>query len=126
MYLGYLAIVGQLLLDGFGRFANLHWIGTLPVHIFTFGVMGLIIPAMIIRIANGHTGRKVVFDAQDKAVLWVMIAAFALRVVVPQLLPGAYAGLIHAAAGCWFIGFSLLAWRYIPRLLQPRVDGKEH
>jgi uncharacterized protein involved in response to NO len=126
MYLGYLAIVGQLLLDGFGRFANLHWIGTLPVHIFTFGVMGLIIPAMIIRIANGHTGRKVVFDAQDKAVLWVMIAAFALRVVVPQVLPGAYAGLIHAAAGCWFIGFSLLAWRYIPRLLQPRVDGKEH
>ena len=126
MYLGYLAIVAQLLLDGFGRFVPLVWIGTLPVHIFTFGVMGLIIPAMIIRIANGHTGRKVVFDSVDKAVLWIMIFAFALRVIAPQVLPGAYAGLIHAAAGCWFAGFGLLAWRYIPRLLQPRVDGKEH
>ena len=126
MYLGYLAIVAQLLLDGFGRFMPLVWIGTLPVHIFTFGVMGLIIPAMIIRIANGHTGRKVVFERADKAVLWIMIFAFALRVIVPQILPGAYAGLIHAAASCWLAGFGLLAWRYIPRLMQPRVDGKEH
>ena len=31
------------------------------------GVMGLIIPAMLIRIAKGHTGRKVVFDRGDKA-----------------------------------------------------------
>jgi uncharacterized protein involved in response to NO len=126
MYLGYLALAAQLLLDGFGRFVPLIWIGTLPVHIFTFGVMGLIIPAMIIRIANGHTGRKVVFERMDKAVLWIMIFAFALRVIVPQILPGAYAGLIHAAAGCWLAGFGLLAWRYIPRLMQPRVDGKEH
>ena len=42
MYLGYLGIVAQLLLDGFGRFVPLVWIGTLPVHIFTFGFMGLI------------------------------------------------------------------------------------
>ena len=31
MYLGYLALVSQLLLDGLGRFLNLHWVGTLPV-----------------------------------------------------------------------------------------------
>ena len=126
MYLGYLGIVAQLLLDGLGHFVPMVWIGTLPVHLFTFGVMGLIIPAMIIRISNGHTGRKVVFERADKAVLWIMIFAFALRVIAPQVLPGAYAGLIHAAAGCWLAGFGLLAWRYIPRLMQPRVDGKEH
>ncbi|HEX5803672.1 MAG TPA: NnrS family protein [Azospira sp.] len=126
MHLGYLALVAQLLLDGFGRFANLHWIGTLPVHIFTFGVMGLIIPAMIIRISNGHTGRKVVFDRLDKLLLKIMIAAFALRVIAPQFWPEAYAAWVHAAATCWFICFGLLGWRYIPRLMQPRVDGKEH
>lgn len=126
MYLGYLGIVAQLLLDGTGRFLPLVWIGTLPVHIFTFGVMGLIIPAMIIRIANGHTGRKVVFDGIDKTVLRIMIFGFALRVIAPQIYPEAYPGWIHAAATCWFAGFGLLAWRYIPRLLQPRVDGKEH
>lgn len=126
MHLGYLGIVAQLLLDGFGRFANLHWIGTLPVHLFTFGVMGLIIPAMIVRIANGHTGRKVVFDRLDKACLWIMIAGFMLRVIAPQLLPNAYAGWVHGAATCWLLCFGLLGWRYIPRLMQPRVDGKEH
>jgi uncharacterized protein involved in response to NO len=126
MYLGYLGIVGQLLLDGFGRFVPMVWIGTLPVHIFTFGVMGLIIPAMIIRIANGHTGRKVVFDRLDKLMLQIMIAGFLLRVVAPQFAPEAYTAWIHAAATCWFMCFGLLAWRYIPRLMQPRVDGKEH
>lgn len=126
MYLGYLCIVAQLLLDGFGRFADLHWIGTLPVHVFTFGVMGLIIPAMIIRIANGHTGRKVIFDRLDKLLLKIMIVALALRVVAPQLWPEAYAAWVHAAATCWFACFGLLGWRYIPRLMQPRVDGKVH
>jgi uncharacterized protein involved in response to NO len=126
MYLGYLGIVAQLFLDGFGRFVPMVWIGTLPVHIFTFGVMGLIIPGMIIRIANGHTGRKVVFDRLDKLLLKIMIAGFVLRIIAPQFYPEAYTAWVHASATCWFICFGLLAWRYIPRLMQPRVDGKEH
>ena len=126
MYLGYLALVAQLLLDGFGRFLNLHWIGTLPVHVFTFGVMGLIIPAMIVRIANGHTGRKVVFGTADKAVLWLMIAGFAVRVIASQLFPEHYPLWIVLAATCWLLGFATLGWRYIPFLMAPRIDGKEH
>lgn len=126
MYFGYLAITGQLLLDGFGRFANLHWIGTLPIHVFTFGVMGAIIPAMIMRISKGHTGRKVVFDGIDRAVLWLMIIAFAIRVVLPQLLPEQYTAWIHAAATCWFVAFATVGVRYIPMLWAPRIDGKEH
>jgi uncharacterized protein involved in response to NO len=38
------------------------WVGAVSTHVFGLGVMGLIIPAMLIRIAKGHTGRKVVFD----------------------------------------------------------------
>lgn len=126
MYFGYLAIVGQLLLDGFGRFANLHWIGTLPTHVFTFGVMGAIIPAMIMRISKGHTGRKVVFDGIDRAILWLMIVAFMLRVVAPQLLPEQYPGWIHAAAACWLLAFATVGVRYVPMLFAARIDGKEH
>lgn len=126
MHLGYLGIVAQLLLDGLGQFYSWVWVGTVTVHVFTFGVMGLIIPAMIVRIANGHTGRKVVFAPLDKACLWIMIAAFALRVLAPQLLPAAYAGWVHAAAAAWAVCFAILAWRYLPFLLAPRIDGKEH
>jgi len=126
MHLGYLGIVAQLLLEGFSRFVPVTWVGTLPVHVFTFGVMGLIVPAMIVRIANGHTGRKVAFDGLDKLLLKVMLLAFVLRTVAPQLWPEAYLAWIHAAATCWFVTFGLLGWRYIPRLMQPRVDGKTH
>jgi uncharacterized protein involved in response to NO len=40
MYLGYLAIVAQLLLEFVGLVAQPAWIGSLPMHVFTFGAMG--------------------------------------------------------------------------------------
>jgi uncharacterized protein involved in response to NO len=126
MYLGYMAIVLQLLLDFLGQVVPRPWVGSLSVHVFTLGAMGLIVPAMLIRIAKGHTGRKVVFDRFDKLALWLMIAAFALRVIAPQFVPSAYPLWILLAACGWFSGFAILAWRLIPFLLQARVDGREH
>jgi len=126
MYLGYLAIVAQLLLEFVALVAQPAWIGSLPMHVFTFGAMGLIIPAMLIRIVNGHTGRKVVFDRLDKTVLWIMIAGFVIRIVVPQIDPANFLRWIDLAAACWFSCFAILGWRYIPYLLQARVDGREH
>lgn len=126
MYLGYLAIAAQLLIEFFRQVAHPEWIGSVSVHVFTFGAMGLIVPAMLIRISKGHTGRKVVFDLLDKTALRIMMLAFVLRVIGPQLYPVAYMCWIGLAAACWSACFALLGWRYIPMLLQPRVDGKEH
>lgn len=126
MYLGYAAIVAQLLVEFVNPWLHPAWIGSVSVHVFTFGAMGLVIPAMLIRISKGHTGRKVVFDRLDKLVLQVMILGLVLRVVAPQLRPADYALWIALAAACWFACFGTLAWRYLPFLLQPRVDGKEH
>lgn len=126
MYLGYLAIVTQLLAQFLGHAVHVEWVGSVSMHLFAFGVMGLIIPAMLVRISKGHTGRKVVFDTLDKLALWIMMLAFVLRIVAPQIYPAAYSLWIHLAAGCWFACFALLAWRYIPILMQPRIDGKEH
>lgn len=126
MYIGYLAIAAQLVVQAVDRTAGLAWTGTISVHLFTFGVMGVIIPAMLIRIAKGHTGHKVVFDALDRAVLWVMLGALALRIVFPQLAPASYLLWIELAAACWFACFATIAWRYVPYLLRARVDGKEH
>lgn len=126
MYLGYAAIVLQLLVEFLGQVAAPAWVGAVSTHVFGLGVMGLIIPAMLIRIAKGHTGRKVVFEPIDKAVLWIMIAAFLLRVVAPQFVPEHYALWLVLAACGWLAGFGILAWRLIPFLLKPRVDGKEH
>ena len=126
MHLGYLAIAAQLLVVAFELAARSVWVGSVSIHLFTFGAMGIIVPAMIVRISKGHTGRKVAFEAADKAVLWLMIAALALRVLAPQLFPAAYLAWIGLAAAGWFAAFALLAWRVIPFLLAPRIDGREH
>jgi len=126
MYLGYSAIVAQLLIEVINTVTSKAWVGSVSVHVFTFGAMGLIIPAMLTRICNGHTGRKVVFGTLDKAVLWIMMTAFIVRIVMPQYLPSHYLLWIDLSAICWFAGFALLVWRYIPFLLAARVDGKEH
>lgn len=126
MFLGYLAIVAQLLVEAAGLLGAAGWVGSVSVHLFTVGVMGLIIPAMFVRISKGHTGRKVVFDAGDKLVLWIMLAALVLRVVLPQLFPAGYGRWIHLSAGAWFLGFGILGLRLLPRLIAPRIDGKEH
>jgi uncharacterized protein involved in response to NO len=126
MYLGHLAIAAQLALDAASTLSVPPWVGSSTLHLFTLGTMGLIMPAMIIRISRGHTGRKVVFETADKAVLWLMLLALVLRVILPQVMPDRYPELILAAAMCWLAGFGMLAWRYLPMLIQPRIDGKEH
>ena len=126
MYLGYLAITAQLVVEFLGHVTHIEWVGSVSIHLFAFGAMGLVIPAMIVRISKGHTGRKVVFDTLDKLCLWIMMLAFAVRIVAPQIYPAGYAHWIHLAALCWFACFALLGWRYIPFLMQPRIDGKEH
>ncbi|MCK0510977.1 NnrS family protein [Aromatoleum buckelii] len=126
MYLGYLAIIAQLLLAALDIWAASPWIGALALHVFTFGTMGLVIPAMLVRISKGHTGRKVVFEPADKLALWIMLAGFVLRIVLTQLDPARYVLWIDLSALCWAACFGLLAWRYTPFLLQARIDGKEH
>jgi len=126
MYMGYIALAAQLLIEFLRQIFHPEWAVSVSFHVFTFGVMGLIIPAMLIRISRGHTGRKVIFDAFDKSALWIMILAFILRIIAPLLYPAGYTYWIYLSATCWFICFVLLAWRYIPYLTQSRIDGKEH
>lgn len=125
MYYGYLGIVLQLLAVAFGTMLpGVAWVGSVPVHLFTFGVMALIIPAMLVRISKGHTGRPVVFGRADKLALYLMLAGFVFRLVLPQVLPGEYLVWVALAALCWLACFSLLAWRFLPFYFQPRVDGR--
>jgi len=126
MYLGYLAITVQLLIEFLRLTLYPQWSVSLSMHVFTFGAMGLIIPAMLIRITRGHTGRPVVFDRRDKRVLWGMMAAFVFRLIAPLFDPADYTRWILLAALCWLASFTLLAWRYLPFLFQARVDGKEY
>lgn len=125
MYLGYLAIALQLLIVS-GLLHDLDMIGSVSIHLFTLGAIGLIAPAMIVRISRGHTGRKAQFDRVDKAVIWTMLLGLILRLLAPQFFPAYYMVWLYATALCWMVSFGVLCWRYIPYLLKPRIDGKIH
>jgi uncharacterized protein involved in response to NO len=126
MHLGYCGIVAQLLLHFTQHTFPLTLVGVIPVHVFGLGTMGLIIPAMLVRICKGHTGRTVEFGRGDRAVLWLMMTAFVLRVLAPQIMPARYLLWIELTAAAWCICFATLGFCYIPFLLRPRVDGKVH
>jgi uncharacterized protein involved in response to NO len=68
----------------------------------------------------------VVFERADKIALWILLAGFIARLLAPQLYPAGYTLWLHLAATCWLLAFGLLAWRYLPFLFAPRVDGKQH
>ena len=125
MYLGYLAIIINLILqglhpayDGLSR--------SLVLHVFTLGAMGLIAPGMIVRISNGHTGRKVLFQASDKLAIYLMLGALIARVLLPIFAPNDYGLWLALAAFCWLIAFGIIGIRYTPMLLKPRIDGRVH
>ena len=125
MYFGYLAIIVNLLLIATTPHLG-HWVGSASIHIFTLGAIGLIAPAMIVRISNGHTGRKVQFTFWDKLALYLMLTALFLRVLAPLIMPEAYLSELYLTALCWLIAFAIIGYRYIPFLLKPRIDGRVH
>ncbi|MEW6434670.1 MAG: NnrS family protein [Myxococcota bacterium] len=126
MVVGAGCLAAQLVLEAQAAVAPRAWTGALAVHVFTFGVMGLIIPAMMTRIARGHTGRPVAFDAVDRAALGVMAVGLVARVVVPQLAPALYQPCLWLAGSAFALTFAVVGVRSAPLLWRPRVDGKEH
>jgi uncharacterized protein involved in response to NO len=94
--------------------------------VFTFVCMGLVIPSMLIRIAQGHTGRKPLFMRTDRLALGLMGVGALLRLVATQLDAQHYNTYIAIASACWSACFIVIGLRVGPFLWKPRTDGKEH
>ena len=126
MYVGYLGLVIHLVLEALRLSGVFVGAGTLSIHAFTFLCMGLIIPAMLIRICQGHTGRKLLFTTSDRLAISAMgIAAF-FRLAATQLWPAQYVAWIALSAVGWSVCFLVIGARLTPFLWQPRVDGRIH
>lgn len=126
MYIGASFISVHLALQGLSALWPHVWVGAMVTHVFTFGVMGLIIPAMMTRIARGHTGRKVAFDRLDKVMLASMGVGLLARTLVPQLAPSTYTACLWVSSAAWTVTFGIVAVRSAPFLWRPRIDGREH
>ena len=102
------------------------FVSDIPTHAFTLGGLGAIIAGMISRIGRGHTGRPISYSLIEKIACWLVILAGVFRVFVAWALPQFYIHALVCSAILWSLGFALFAWRLIPFLLAPRIDGREH
>ena len=94
------------------------------VHALGVGATGGLIIGMMTRTARGHTARPLKADRADVACYVLVLAAGAVRVFVPLVLPAWTLGAVLVSATLWSAGFALYAVVYGPRLWRPRLDGR--
>lgn len=94
------------------------------VHALSVGVVGVFTLGMMARVARGHTGRPINVAASTTLAFVLVNLAVALRVFGPAWFAAHHALWIDLSAALWVLAFALFAWRYLPVLLRPRVDGR--
>ena len=95
------------------------------LHSFTLGGMGLLILAMMSRVALGHTGRPLTVSSWITLGFLCVIAAYLSRVWLPLLLPATnhYQSYLLSIF-LWLLGYGLFVIIYLPILSKSRVDGR--
>lgn len=122
LHLGHAWIATAFLLRGFALLAsgvpNRAW-----VHAAGVGAMGTLIVGMMTRVTLGHTGRPLAVPSPA----WIALAAITTA-AVSRVLVGMTAiprsPWLEASALTWVIAFALFGLFCVPKLLQPRVDGR--
>lgn len=93
-------------------------------HALTIGAAATMIMAVTTRASLGHTGRPLVVSRSIGIAYLLLVAAAAVRVFGPALLPSAYLATIETAALLWIVAFAIYVVVYTPILTLSRVDGK--
>jgi len=95
------------------------------LHSFTLGGMGLLILAMMSRVALGHTGRPLTVSSWITLGFLCVIAAYLSRVWLPLLLPATnhYQSYLLSIF-LWLLGYGLFVIIYLPMLINSRADGR--
>ncbi len=92
------------------------------VHAFAVGGIGCLTIGMMARVSLGHTGRMLEVKPMLTGAFSLIAAGAILRICLP-LAPGLYTEGLTMAAIMWTLGWMLFLIRYIPILIQPRIDG---
>lgn len=97
---------------------------SIVIHAFTAGAMGIMMFAMITRVALGHTGRTI--EASKAIVVSYYLINFAaiLRVFGIWFFPLYSPWIILSAGTAWVLAFVLFLREYTGYLIRPRPDGK--
>lgn len=106
--------------------AELGWISaSAGIHALAVGATGGLIIAMITRTARGHTGRPLQASRAEVAAYALVLAAAAVRVLLPLVAPQWLTAWLALAATAWAAAFLIYLVIYTPWLTRARLDGKD-
>ena len=97
---------------------------SLVTHALTVGAIGGLTVGMMTRTARGHTGRTLEAGKLEIACYALIQFAAIVRVFMPLVAPQWYLGAVVASGALWAAAFTMLAIKFAPMLLKPRVDGR--
>ena len=96
--------------------------GSIAIHSFAAGAIGLITLGMMARVSLGHTGRPLAVTPMIVAAFVLMTLAAVIRVSITHL-PIPYLAGLHLSGTLWMLAWILFLVRYLPILIKPRADG---
>ncbi|MGH6877821.1 MAG: NnrS family protein [Rhizomicrobium sp.] len=91
------------------------------IHAFTAGAIGTMILAVMTRVSRGHTGRPLRADRTTTAIYTAITLAGVSRVAA-EFGKASSMALLDISALLWVTSFLLFALKYLPMLVEPRID----
>jgi len=123
LHLGYGWLPVGLALKALWLVANAPW-AAYWLHALTMGVFGTMIPAVMTRVALGHTGRPLIVRGSIAVSYGLLALGTLVRIAAPVLWPTAYVPALAVSSALWSGAFVLFVWVYTPILITARADGK--
>jgi len=92
------------------------------LHMFNYGVIGLITLGMMARVSLGHTGRELRVGKDTATAFGLLFAGAVIRSVLPIVFE-ANALAVSLSGGLWCLAFGFFFVRFVPVWWYSRVDG---
>ena len=122
LHLSYAWVAVHLLMRGLACFDLVP--AALATHALTIGAIGGLTLGMMTRTSRGHTARSLKVGSWEIACYVLVHAAAVVRVLLPLIVPGAYAACIVLSAALWCAAFAIFTTVYWTILSRPRLDGQ--
>lgn len=94
------------------------------IHALTIGAISSMMLAMMVRSALGHTGRVLKASGMDMAAFLLLQLAAILRVLGGLMTADSSFLMIVTSGTLWVLAFGIFLYRYLPMLMQARIDGR--
>lgn len=94
------------------------------IHALMTGAISSLMLAMMMRSTQGHTGRPLAASGTDIGAFLLLQLAAILRAAAGLFNDELYGSLVTGAGILWILAFSLFLLRYLPMLVQPRIDDR--